>query len=499
MAKNYYISTLFWSTFQKLVGAIVGFVSVPLLLDYYGDADYGLLGLVTSCNGYMHLLDLGMNNGSVRFFSIWRASGKREHIHKVARTNISFYLIISLINALGLVVLAMFGADWFNVAQGQEDKFRDCMLILALFSVMSWGGTTFSQLLVAHQQMDFTMKFQTVMVLLRGGLVALVLLTDMPLTGYFALLTLVTSSLVVPYSVKCLREGYIDSLRPAAYWKDFKEILNFSLALFALTIFQSTATQMRPIILSAVDSAGTLRVAEFRIIEVVPTFVIMLGATFSGMFLPKTSEMVAKSDKEALASFAYKWTRVTSAFVCLCCFPFMLNADLFLSAYVGPEYAYLSKWLLLWCLTVLIQMHTTPGNSIVLAYGRTKELVVVTAIDCLVSIVVNALLCQYIQVGSAVVAYFIYVVVIIGLYYIYFYKKFFGLSRMRMALNFVLPTSIAVVCAIAVKALPDMELGRFLEGRWLYVAQFATDAVLWVLLYVGLTFGLKVIKVKELK
>lgn len=68
LRNNYYFSSFFWSTFQKIINAIVGFISVPLLLGYYGKAEYGILGIATACNGYMHLLDLGMNTGAVKFF-----------------------------------------------------------------------------------------------------------------------------------------------------------------------------------------------------------------------------------------------------------------------------------------------------------------------------------------------------------------------------------------------------------------------------------------------
>ena len=90
MIKNYYLSSFFWSTLQKLLSAILGFISVPLLLGYYGKADYGLLAIATSCNGYMHLLDLGMNIGSIKFYAQWREEGKDDLINKVSRTNISW-------------------------------------------------------------------------------------------------------------------------------------------------------------------------------------------------------------------------------------------------------------------------------------------------------------------------------------------------------------------------------------------------------------------------
>ena len=115
MKSNYYINSFFWSTLAKVLNAILGFISIPLLLGLYGKAEYGILSIATACNGYMHLLDLGMNTGAIKFFSQWIAEGKMDVIDKVARTNISFYLLIGCINIVGLITLALWGENLFSI------------------------------------------------------------------------------------------------------------------------------------------------------------------------------------------------------------------------------------------------------------------------------------------------------------------------------------------------------------------------------------------------
>ena len=113
---NYYLSSFFWSTVSKLLNAVLGFITVPLLLGYFGKAEYGVIAIATSWNGYMHLLDLGMNNGTVKFFSQWAAKGDRANIYRVARTNITFYLFVALVNAVLLLALALWGEFLFSVS-----------------------------------------------------------------------------------------------------------------------------------------------------------------------------------------------------------------------------------------------------------------------------------------------------------------------------------------------------------------------------------------------
>lgn len=496
--KSYYVSSFVWSTISKILSAILGFVSVPLLLGYYGKAEYGLLSIATACNGYMHLLDLGMNTGAVKFYSQWKAEGLTDKIFRVARTNISFYLVIASINTLLLLLLALLGESLFSINHNEFLQLRSCLFILALFCIISWETTVFNQLLIADEKMTFTMQVQCVQTILKGIAVLLVFIADLKVTTYFFYLTAFVALAIIPYAYKCKKNNLIDSLKPAWYWKDFKVVITFSLSIFALSLFQMTATQSRPILLSMFSINGATAVADFRIIEVIPQLIIMIGGTFSGIFLPKTSEMVARNDEVAMHSFAYKWTTYTTIIVSILCFPFILGSKEILSAYVGNEYSYLSKWLIIWCLTVLIQMHTTPGNALVLAHGKTKLLVIVTAISCLISMILNVWLCKYYDVGSAIIAYFLYTITIIGLYYVSFYKKLLRLNRWLLFKCFAKPTLISVIVYAIVLLIPiQLDFAGQINERFAYIIVFIIKSLLWFIPYIILLSLFKIINLKN--
>lgn len=499
MNNNYYISSFAWSTVAKLLNAIWGFISVPLLLGYYGKAEYGLLSIATACNGYMHLLDLGMNTGAVKFYSQWKVEGKIDKIFNVARTNITFYLLIAVVNIILLLLVAFYGENLFSVTHEQFLQLRMCLFVIAMFCVLSWITTVFNQLLIADKQMAFTMQVQCVQAVLKTFAVVLVFIADLTLTTYFFYVTAFVALAIVPYAYKCKKDGLIDSFKPSWRWDDFKVVMVFSLSIFALSLFQMTATQSRPILLSMFAVNGATAVADFKIIEVVPQLIIMIGGTFSGIFLPKTSEMVARKDEKAMHDFAYKWTTYTTVVVAIMCFPFILCAREVLSAYVGSEYSYLSKWLIVWCVTVLIQMHTTPGNALVLAQGKTKLLVKVTAMACIISMVLNVFLCRCIDVGSAVIAYFVYVLIMIGLYYISFYKKLLHLRRLKLFKCFLGPTILAIIVYVLICFIPiDLSMFGHMNERLIYILICFIKTVLWCIPYLLLLSIFKIINLKHL-
>jgi len=496
---NYYLSSFFWSSLSKVLSAILGFISVPLLLKYYGKADYGILSIATACNGYMYLLDLGMNIGSVKFFSQWKAENKIDLLLKVAHTNITFYIIVAIFNSIGLIILGLFGESLFSVSHEQFLQLRICLFILAFFSVFSWVTTAFNQLLIADKQTGYTMQMQCIQTIIKTLLIFIVLWCNLSLSIYFLLLTLIISLLIIPYSIKCLKDNLIDNFKLGFYWNDFKIILLFSLSIFALSIFQTTATQSRPIILSIFSTNGANTVAEYRILEVIPMFIIMIGGTFSSIFLPKTSELVSQNKQKEIQEFAYNWTTITSILANILCVPFIFSANEVLTAYVGKDYSTLSCWLILWCITTLIQIHTTPGNSLILAYGKTKLLVITSAISCFASIIINASLCKIYGVGSAIIGYFIYVTIVIGLYYLFYYKKIIKLNRKKMILCFLKPTIISTIILLIVYFIPFNRINfiSFNERLNMIVMTFIKTCT-WLIPYIITLQLLKIIDMKAL-
>lgn len=494
LKNNYYFSSFFWSTLQKMLNAVLGFISVPLLLGYYGKAEYGILAIATACNGYMHLLDLGMNTGAIKFFAQWKTEGKQDLIFRVARTNITFYMIIACINILGLIALGLWGESIFSVTHEQFLQLRTCFFIIALFSLFSWTTTTFNQLLVSDKQMAYTMQVQCIQTILKTLLIFIVLWANLSLTVYFFWLTAILAMLLIPYAIKCRRDNLIDSLKPATYWNDFKSVLTFSLSIFALSLFQMTATQSRPIILSMFSVNGAETVSEYRIIEVIPTFVILICGALSGILLPKASEMIATGNQKEINRFAYSGTVFTSILATILCLPFIIGSKEIITAYMGENYTYLHNWLALWIVLVLLQIHSTPANALILANGKTKLLVLVSANACVISVLINAMVAKKIGVGSSVVGYSIYIIINLICYYAFFYKRLLQLKRFRIFIAFFIPFilgGISLLITYSVTCHLNMEVGNL---RFQQLVLFSVKGIIWLFAYLLLLHIFKIIR-----
>jgi O-antigen/teichoic acid export membrane protein len=488
---KYLASSFAWGAISKLLDAGIKFLTIPLLLSHFGKDNYGILTLALATNAYMALLDMGMNTGAVKFFSQWISAGKYDLLHRTARTSITFYLGISLINSFVLLALAIWGAGVFQISYNEFGVFRSMLFLLAAFSVVNWVTFIFNQLLIADERIAFVQQINSVKSILGLVAVGIVVLCNWSLIHYFVIYLAVNSVVVFPYFYLCQKRKLITSIIPAFYWQDFRVVFKYGLAILAMGMFQFTATQSRPLILGIFSNDGVGILAEYRVIEVFPLFIISIGGLLTSIFLPKTSKAIQNGDRASIERMAYEGTKYTSILVAILCFPVMLSAQEILMLYVGVGYTHLTLWLVLWIFTLTLFLHNTPVASLVLATGKTKMLVVSSAIASVVSVIVNALLTGKYGVGSAVIGYLAYIVIQIFFYYVYFNNRVLGLSSMRVFKSFIIPTGLGFIVFLGVK-LMKLEMDSL-------VLQVIVNTVYWGVIYVTLLVTFRIVNVKKLR
>lgn len=68
MAKSYVVNSFLWGVGSKIIDIGIKFISIPFLLSYFGNQEFGLIALASSVNTYLQLLDMGVNTGAVKYF-----------------------------------------------------------------------------------------------------------------------------------------------------------------------------------------------------------------------------------------------------------------------------------------------------------------------------------------------------------------------------------------------------------------------------------------------
>jgi len=488
---KYVAKAFLWGFFSRVIMAVIQFVSVPILLSNFGKVDFGIIVLATSINAYIQLLDMGVSTGAVKYFSDWIEKKDYNLLDSVARTSLSFYGIIGLVNSFILIVIACFGLSMFSLESAQVPVMRNMFFIIAFFSIINWCSSVFNQLLIANEQIHLVEKVNILRNSLSFAVVVATFLFNWTIITYFFIFTFVNTLVIIPYYSQAKKYKLIKSIIPGRDWKNFGIVFKYSLAIIAMGVFQMSATKLRPVVLGIFSNEGTQIITDFRIMETITLFIIYIGAMFTSIFLPKTSKLLIQNKKEKIEEFTYNATKYTTTIVVCLALPIILCSSELLTLYVGKEYSGLSVWLNLWILFIIFGLHNSPVASLVISTGKTKMLVYSSAIACIISLMVNAVLITDFGVGAAIIGFIVYTMIQMSFYYFYFNNKVLNLESLKVFKSFIVPTLLGFFSGAIV-----WYLGINFNSL---IFQIIVKTTIWLFLYGGLLFIFKIILYNDIK
>lgn len=418
-----------WSTLTNIVNAIYGFISVPILINYFGKAEYGLIGLAMSVNVYMNLMDMGFNSTNVRFFSNWLAQKNYDRLLKGFQTSLSFYGIIGIINVVVLLIIAFFSESIFNVTPQQDAILKNLFYILALSAFCQWFSSCFDQLIKATENVAWIQKRTLFTKVLMVIVLFATIWMHLSIELYY-FLTCMAALSIVPMSIsKIKRETPFINFKPKWDKLAFKEMLPYCLNIFSFSLFQFSFYNLRPVFLGI---QGTIEsVADYRILNGIIGAVTMLGGAFMGILLPSTSKVVANHDKKAYYRMAYDGTKYISILICFCCFGMMSVGSEVLTLYVGDSYLYLIPWLNLWLLCTL-GTHNQAISSLILAGSDIRAISYNSVIASIIGLISAWFLIPYYQIGGVCIAFAIYMIIQLAFYYIYYWPRKMKIDSLKI-------------------------------------------------------------------
>ena len=467
-----------WTTIVNIVNGVYGFVSVPILIAYFGKSDYGLIGLAMSVNVYLRLMDLGFNATNIRFFSNWLAKQDYHNVKRLFQTSLSFYGCLGLLNALILLVISLFSDRIFNVSPEQDIIIKHLFYILAISAFISWYTSCFDQLVKAHEYVGWTQKMTLLPKVVQIAILVLTVTVGFTIEWYYAL-TAFSMFLIIPFMIWKIRAlcPYI-SFRPSFDNTIFKEVLPYSLNIFSFGLFQFSILNLRPVFLGIQSTPESI--TDYRILDGVVRIVIMLGGAFMGVFLPSATKVVARHDKDAYDRVAYQGTKFISIAICFCCFGMISVVPEILTAYVGKEYLYLSCWLDLWLLATLAT-HNQAISSLILAGSDIRAITYNTIFASIIGLVLCWFLIPVFGVGGTVISYLIYCLIQILFYYFYYWPRVMKIDSWKVFSSSFLPyVLIGTAVSVGLRALTLHTL-----NTWTILA---TKGIVFFILFLIMTY-----------
>ena len=441
------LSGTFWTTISTILNAVYGFFSVPVLIHYFGNANFGLIGLATSLNVCANLADIGMNTTNVRFFSVWIQDKNWDKVNRLFKTNLAIYGSMGLLNTVVLIVVYLISGDVFNINSDQDVTLKHLILILIVSSFFNWFISCFEQVIRATENVGWFQKIALIPKLLLIFVLAATLLFQLRIETYMAL-TILVGFATIPMQVKKIKKELpFISFLPRFDWAVFKEILPYTINMFSFAIFQFLYHNLRPIFLGMQGEIES--VTDYKILNGIVNVVAMLSGVFFGVLLPSASKVVASGNREALEKIAYDGTKYLSIFLCFMVFGMMTISHDLLMVYVGPAFEHLTIWLYLW-LFITLGNHNQFISSLMLAQPKLRPLMYNTALSSMLGLISCWILIPYFQVGGAILSLGIYSMSQLVFYYVYYWRRLFDLSGKRVFFRSFLPSVAcgSIICII---------------------------------------------------
>lgn len=433
------VSGVAWTIINNVVSIVYGIISVPFLINYFGKEEYGLIGIALSVNVYIHLLDMGMTNSNVRFFSEYIAKKEYGKLQNLFNLTHLFYLIVGILNTLILFGISFFVSDLFRVTPDQAITLRNLLWVLALNATFSWVSACYDQLLTSKELLSWIKRRSTVLKLMQFMVLLVTIIFKLPIEAYFFCYIFIVT-VILPLTIIKARKVLPKLILSIGYDRDmFHTIFPYAFSIFSFSIFQFCAFNFRPLFLGVLS--GPASVAEYSIINTIASVVTILSGSFMQVLLPIVTKMKVNSENKEIERIMQDGSRYVTILLSLIIFLLVLSMDELLTLYVGKEYTSLTKWACLWLCTLLLS-HRNVMTSLVFTETRLKSVAYMGAVAMVIAIICYLIMIPRFGVGGVVVGFLAHELIHTLFYYLYFIPRHFNLKTNVVFLQSVLP----VIC-----------------------------------------------------
>ena len=373
-------------TGSRVLDGGIRFLTVPIVLGYFGNTQFGLISLAFSFNVFLNIADFGMSVNAIRRLTEHLQAGRHDDVIELTHAASFYYLMVGLFNLAFVAVIGWQGQRWFALNEAQAQQFFWMMLSLGVFSACTWALSIYRQVLHASGLVGWDESINLVSSVLTLAVVAATLVWHWGPALYFSA---VLVPQLVPMMLRLRRAGQLVPglrFRVAPRWHIFRPLVGTSVWLFVMSLADTLANQYRPIILA--QQAGLDSVADFRIVQQVAGFATLLLGGALGVIYPIIAKLDSASDSQRLQLVLSRGSRLLLWGHLAVLVPMAFLATPMLSLYVGRSFEHLAPALAVWLVT-LLAFHNSIVASLVLSRGRLGLMATSSSCAAIASLVVG--------------------------------------------------------------------------------------------------------------
>lgn len=312
------------------------YVLTPFTLNKLGAEGYGTWLLITSINGYLGLLVLGVPMASVRSFAQHIDSGDTRSLNQAISSCLGLYLLLGIAAlVVGLALYAFF--TLYGIPVSLHEDARTAFAVMVFFVAAGFIGLLPEGILAAH--CDFVPRniVRLATLLLRLGLTVGLLALNASLTVLavvqfaclafdFALCWLVIRR---RYPGIQMRLGGFD-------WSLVRQIFSFSMYVLVLSAGARLSFETDSMVIGAFLDVGAI--PHFTIANSLIIYLMDFVIAIAAVVMPTATRLQSQGKLPELREIFLKWSKIALSITMMVGLFLLVLGPRFIAWWVGPEF-----------------------------------------------------------------------------------------------------------------------------------------------------------------
>jgi O-antigen/teichoic acid export membrane protein len=319
-----------------LLTIIVLYLLTPFTLHKLGVEGYGTWLLITSMNGYLGLMVLGVPMASVRYFAQHVANRDSRGLNEAISSCAGLYLLLGLFAlVIGLGLYAFF--TLYGIPTPMHSDARSAFGVMVLFVAVGFIALLPEGILAAHGDFVPRNVVRLAGLVLRLGLTIGLLTLKASLTA-LALVQLACSAFDFTLCLLVIRHRYPDvRLRLAGFdWGVVRKIFSFSLFVLVLNAGARLSFETDSMVIGAFMNVGSI--PHFTVANSFIIYLMEFVVAIAAVVMPTATRLQTLGKIADLREIFLKWSKIALSLTIMAGLFLLVLGPRFIAWWVGPEF-----------------------------------------------------------------------------------------------------------------------------------------------------------------
>ena len=396
MANNQLKAGAFLNYIILGLNALVGIAYTPFMLRMMGKSEYGLYALAASVIAYLSMLDLGFGNAVIRYTAKFRAEGKKEEQYSMFGMFTIRYSVIGIVALLAGCILyfnleSLFGQ---TLTPMELERSKTIVLLMVCNLALTFPLSIYGAIITAYENFIFLRVVQILRILLNTGVMIVLLTHGYRAVAMVVVQTIFNISTLLLNAFYCRHHIKIKIVFGKIDKQLLKEIAIYSFWIFLNAIMDRIYWSTGQFVLGAV--VGTAAVAVFAVAIQLQGMYMMFSTAIVGVFLPRVTAMVTKSNNsKELSSLFIRTGRIQYVVMAYILSGFIIFGRQFIHFWAGAGYDDAYVITLLFFIPLTVPLIQNLGITILQARNQMRFRSEVYVVIALVSLCFQIPLAKY--------------------------------------------------------------------------------------------------------